>query len=131
MNVVKVIKVMMIAICMILNVFADETESNDEAMVGPCKSDVAKLCSGVTPGKGAIRECLKNNKDKVSEECKMKIKGKVADLREACAAEVKSFCSEIEKGKGRVIKCLKEKMNEASFGAQCKEMLGNMKNRKR
>lgn len=35
-----------------------------------CKEDISKLCSTVKPGEGRMRDCLKENKDKLSEECK-------------------------------------------------------------
>jgi hypothetical protein len=110
------------------------------AAVGPCKQDVATLCPGITPGKGAIRECLKANEEKLSAECKEKIakkkeeiKNKIKDIHEVCKAEVEKFCSDITKGKGRIVKCLKDKKDEEGFGAECKaeiEELGKKKKKK-
>jgi hypothetical protein len=38
-----------------------------------CKADIAKLCVGLEPGGGRIRECLKTNRDKLSDDCKAAI----------------------------------------------------------
>ncbi len=37
---------------------------------GPCKEDAKKLCEGVKEGKGAIRKCLKEKEDQLSDACK-------------------------------------------------------------
>ena len=39
-----------------------------------CHDDVARLCSGVEPGGGRIRECLRAHQDQVSEGCKVAIR---------------------------------------------------------
>jgi hypothetical protein len=38
-----------------------------------CKADVASLCSGLQPGGGRIRECLKANREKLSDGCRAAI----------------------------------------------------------
>lgn len=38
-----------------------------------CKADIETLCKGVEMGGGKVRECLRNNKDKLSEGCKSAI----------------------------------------------------------
>jgi len=43
------------------------------ALRDACKADVESLCPGVQPGGGRIKECLKANKDKVSQGCKTAI----------------------------------------------------------
>lgn len=110
------------------NVFAEGSE--EQAVVGPCKSDVATLCPGITPGKGAIRDCLKANKEKLSAECSAKIsevKEKAKDIHEVCKAEVEKFCPTVEKGKGAVMKCLKENKDKEGFGAACKADIEQLK----
>jgi len=38
-----------------------------------CKADAEKLCSGVKPGEGRIKECLKEHRKDLSPECKKEI----------------------------------------------------------
>jgi gas vesicle protein len=38
--------------------------------MGACKDDKQKLCKDVKPGEGRIKNCLKENMDKVSPSCK-------------------------------------------------------------
>lgn len=108
--------------------------ANDAEEKGPCKQDMEKLCPGIKAGGGAIRECLKKNKDQLSAECKEKMekrKEKRDELHAACKSEAESFCKDVEKGDGRVIKCLKEKSSESGFGAECKKSLDEMPHRNR
>ena len=43
----------------------------------PCAQDAKVLCPNVQPGEGRIRKCLKENKEKVSEACKQKVRAKM------------------------------------------------------
>ena len=52
---------------------AAESQAPMGALREACKADVASLCPGIQPGGGRIKECLKANKDKVSEGCKAAI----------------------------------------------------------
>ena len=38
-----------------------------------CKADLEKLCAGVQPGGGRIRDCMKAHRDQLSEGCKSAI----------------------------------------------------------
>ena len=40
---------------------------------GACKADFEKLCAGVQPGGGRIRECMKAHRDQISDACKTAI----------------------------------------------------------
>lgn len=48
-----------------------------------CKADIASLCSGLQPGGGRIRECLKANRDKLSDGCKSAIAAAMQARRDA------------------------------------------------
>lgn len=121
-----------------LNLFAEDSvnevvkEATEDAVeateneVGPCKKDIEKLCPGVKPGHGTIRDCLKDKKDQLSQECKDKMaekKEKAKELKEICSKEVETFCKDVKRGKGKIIKCLKKHQNEASFSSECKSEL--------
>jgi hypothetical protein len=51
---------------------AEQAKGVDQA----CEDDIHTYCAGVQPGGGRIAGCLKQNKEKLSGECK----GKIADL---------------------------------------------------
>ena len=46
--------------------------AGDEPM-GACKADAEKLCAGVQPGEGRIKECFKQHRKELSPECKKEI----------------------------------------------------------
>jgi hypothetical protein len=51
-------------------------------LVKVCAADIGKLCEGVKPGEGRVRDCLIKNLDKLSEGCKArtgKIKAKLEE----------------------------------------------------
>lgn len=83
----------------------------------PCRNDAETLCPGVTPGEGRIIKCLRENKDKLSPECKAqheKMKEAAAEMKDACQSDVQKFCSETPHGRGRVLKCLRKHKDEIS-----------------
>jgi len=43
-------------------------------VVKACEADVKTLCPGIQPGEGRIAECLRKNRDKVSDGCKAQLK---------------------------------------------------------
>ena len=47
---------------------ADKTEAHEA-----CADDVQKLCKDVKPGEGRIIGCLKDNSDRLSNECRDKL----------------------------------------------------------
>jgi hypothetical protein len=51
-----------------------------------CESDVKTLCPGVQPGQGRIAQCLRKNRDKVSEGCKGQMKEMRVRAKERRAA---------------------------------------------
>lgn len=48
-----------------------------------CKADIATHCAGLEPGGGRIRECLKANREKLSEGCKAAIAAAIQARRDA------------------------------------------------
>lgn len=51
---------------------ADQTPSDSQTR-GACKDDIQKLCHDIKPGGGRIAACLKDNSDKLSDNCKAQI----------------------------------------------------------
>ena len=45
---------------------------------GACKADFEKLCAGVQPGGGRIRECMKAHRDQISDACKSAIASRMS-----------------------------------------------------
>ena len=97
----------------------------DEPHKGACKKDVQTYCKDVQPGEGRIMNCLAENKDKVSAECKRNIGNFVNGFKQACGADEEKFCSKVERGQGRRLKCLNE--NSANLSPSCKAKLDEFK----
>ncbi len=90
----------------------------------PCEADVARLCPGVTPGQGGIRQCLRQNADQLSAECKAHIaqaREHFHVAREACQGDVSKLCAEVKPGHGRILACLSE--HSAELSDACKAQL--------
>lgn len=100
-----------------------------------CKPDVEKFCKEVKPGEGRILECLKENHDKLSVECKQtmaeareKMKEKMKEAQEACKEDAEEFCKDVQPGEGRIMQCLKK--HEEHISKKCKNMLEKHDERK-
>lgn len=63
--------------------FAADTPARGGAVRGACKADIETHCSGVQAGGGRIRECLKANRDKLSDGCKAAIAAAIQARRDA------------------------------------------------
>lgn len=99
---------------------------------GPCAKDREAFCKDVQPGEGRIIKCLKDNKDKLSAECKThheKMKAHHKEVKEACHEDVEKLCAAVEPGKGRIKKCMLEKKDQLSEG--CKSELAELKKLKK
>ena len=87
---------------------------------GECKADVEKFCKNVQPGKGAIKECLKANQDKLSTQCQAKME-RMKQKHLACKADKEKFCKDVPHEKGQIRACMKSHENELS--SACKAFL--------
>ncbi|WP_295905332.1 cysteine rich repeat-containing protein [uncultured Bdellovibrio sp.] len=115
----------LIVVCALVLGFGSLSMAHEE---GPCAKDRETLCAGVEHGGGAIAKCMKENKDKVSGECKAhmeKMKGHMKEMKEACHDDVEKFCADVKPGKGHMMKCMKEHKEELS--ASCKEEVASAK----
>lgn len=114
-----------IVVCTLVLGFASFAQAEGH---GPCAKDRETLCAGIEPGGGAIAKCMKENKDKLSAECKAHVeamKGQHKEVKEACHDDVEKFCADVKPGKGRIMKCMKEHKEELS--AACKEEVASAK----
>src|SRR5258708_18757248 len=98
---------------------------------GACKADVQKFCANVTPGKGAIRDCLKQHEADLSQGCKDNIakmkahmKEKMVAINKACKTDEDQYCKDVTPGEGREMACLHAHNDKISQG--CKDTLKSM-----
>jgi hypothetical protein len=49
---------------------------------GACMQDVKTLCAGVQPGGGRIRECIREHRAQLSQDCKMAIAERMMERRQ-------------------------------------------------
>ncbi|KAF5829593.1 hypothetical protein DUNSADRAFT_15858 [Dunaliella salina] len=106
---------------------------NDVILAQACRQDVETFCKNIEPGDGRVHICLRQNKDQLSEPCRVEETKLAAieysDIRLAtklnklCSEEKAVYCKEVKSGRGRMIKCLLDHMAEPDFGAECKEEL--------
>src|SRR5262249_10472814 len=94
-----------------------------------CRDDVARLCGGVTPGEGRIRDCLRAHATEISPACRgwaasgrraaqRSAEGGLDARRTACRGDIDRFCSGIPAGGGRRRRCLKDRAGELSDGCR-------------
>lgn len=98
-----------------------------------CNKDIKTFCSKVTPGSGAILDCLMNNQHRLSTNCKHAIfsvkKSELMDSRtdyalmNTCKGMLKQFCPDI--GDNNVLNCLKMHKDDPMFDNQCHLMVVN------
>lgn len=87
---------------------------------GACREDIATLCPGIQPGKGArraIAQCLATQEDKLSTQCKAHVdamRARFEAARQACQPDVEKFCAGVAPGGGAVMQCLKQHASELS-----------------
>ncbi|UXR63763.1 cysteine rich repeat-containing protein [Bdellovibrio bacteriovorus] len=104
----------------------------EEATSNACAKDRETLCGNVEPGAGRMMKCMRDNKDKLSAECKAhhaKMKSHMKAVKEACHDDVEKVCGDVQGGKGRIIKCMHD--NKDKLSESCKaEMASGRKMRK-
>lgn len=90
---------------------------------GPCVQDVQRLCPNAT-GKKERRQCMRENKDQLSEACKARVRqtrDKMKQMNQACKADRQQFCKGIRPGEGRIRACFVQ--NQAQLSQQCRDAL--------
>eukprot|EP00197_Chlamydomonas_leiostraca_P010927 CAMPEP_0202884756 /NCGR_PEP_ID=MMETSP1391-20130828/41312_1 /ASSEMBLY_ACC=CAM_ASM_000867 /TAXON_ID=1034604 /ORGANISM="Chlamydomonas leiostraca, Strain SAG 11-49" /LENGTH=982 /DNA_ID=CAMNT_0049567983 /DNA_START=167 /DNA_END=3115 /DNA_ORIENTATION=+ len=107
-----------------------ENYKNDIILAEACRGDVEKFCANVEAGEGRVHKCLRDNRKKLSEQCRAEellLEEKEAEsiemnmgLLKSCRAERQLFCKDVQPGQARVFRCLAENMNDADFSNTCK-----------
>jgi len=103
---------------------------NDVILAEACRTDVETYCKDTEPGEGRVHACLRFNRDKISERCRVEETKLAAveyrdirlrpKLNKLCSEEKAVYCKDVKPGKARVIKCLMENMAQPNFGEDCK-----------
>lgn len=97
---------------------------------GPCHEEVKKLCAGIEPGEGRMRECIMENKDKFSAGCKAKMQKRhemMTKVRDACKADKEKLCPNAD---GKAVRsCFKE--NKDKLSTSCQTALKEMREKRK
>jgi hypothetical protein len=90
-----------------------------------CTGGFIKFCAGAIPGNRAVRNCMRQNFDKLSVECRTAIE---QGLHELCAADVMKFCPGIKPGSGGILDCMQQNFDQLSV--ECRDGIehGHKKN---
>jgi hypothetical protein len=91
--------------------------------VSACIDDVKAQCSGVSPGGGRVKACVKTHLSDLSRMCRTLILRSGPVIR-ACAADFKRDCSGIKPGGGRMEKCMKAHL--PSVSGPCKDAVAQI-----
>jgi hypothetical protein len=79
----------------------------------PCASDIKKLCAGIQPGEGRIKDCIKSHLTDLSPTCEDRVLT-VAVTGKVCKTDVTNLCAGIVPGSGGIRACIKTHMAEVS-----------------
>lgn len=85
-----------------------------------CGSEIQQHCTGVQPGEGRIRACVKEHFVEFSEPCKQALLNSVT-LVKACKADVQRTCPNVQPGGGHIQACMKDHF--AEYSEPCKQAI--------
>lgn len=90
-----------------------------------CNKEQATFCAGIPNIKAKISQCLLENSDKLSDECKLQLKKYADQARStsagACKVDVGEHCRWVIPGGGRILKCLFK--HEDKLSDSCRKAL--------
>jgi hypothetical protein len=69
--------------------FAAPALAEDAKPRHACRADVERLCAGVKPGGGRIRECFKAHRSEISPACRAALEERRAALQERRSGQTK------------------------------------------
>jgi hypothetical protein len=79
----------------------------------PCASDIKTLCTGIQPGEGRIKACIKSHLTTLSQACEDRVLT-VAITGKLCRTDVAKLCAGIVPGTGGIRACIKSHLAEVS-----------------
>jgi OOP family OmpA-OmpF porin len=87
-----------------------------DRLAAACGKDIDENCKGVNLGSGRLKNCLSQNRDSISDNCKdalaqvFTLIEKRAQARSAvlklCDADVRKLCAGVAKGDGQILECM-------------------------
>ena len=86
----------------------------------PCKANREKLCAGIEPRDGKLRECMQQHEAELSPECK-EWRESWKKVRVNCKSDEEKFCATAGKERGAMTKCLESHASE--LGTTCAEAI--------
>jgi hypothetical protein len=79
----------------------------------PCASDIKTLCTGIQPGEGRIKACIRSHLTDLSPSCEFTVLT-VAVTGKVCKTDVTTLCAGIVPGAGGIRACIKLHMADVS-----------------
>lgn len=89
-----------------------------------CREDIKTLCKETEPGEGRIIQCMEENKEKLSTNCR-KVHDVTYAFFKACGPDAKKYCPKVRPGHGRIFTCLNS--NKDRLSEQCVNFFKEMK----
>jgi hypothetical protein len=97
-------------------------------LTASCLEDVNKFCKKIPLGGGRARNCLEQNRARLSSQCATTMTNVIAlwdkrataraNVRQICAADQKKLCPEMQEGDGNVLECYMKAKQNASVQCQ-------------
>jgi hypothetical protein len=103
--------------------------SGADAVTEPCRADMEKLCAGIEPGGGRMKDCLRQHAGQLSPGCRKTLRKLAKAAQEnggmqwvhACRDDIGTMCKGVDPGGGRIVACLQSHADQVSPG--CKAAL--------
>jgi hypothetical protein len=126
-----VLKIILMIAAILMLLSSNATAQEKLAPGAPCVPDIEKLCPGIPPGDGNLRNCMREHIKDVSPLCLERL-AKFAEIRRShkeCGAYLRQQCGNVERQEGKFGACLKSAV--ASLSDTCKDALARAVSRAR
>ena len=118
------VKIISMTAAMLMLWSSNATAQEKLALGGSCVADLQKLCPGIPPGQGRLRDCMREHIKDVSLPCLVRL-AKLAEARggadKKCGASIRQQCANVERAGGKFGACLKSAVT--SLSDTCKNAL--------